>query len=77
MTNPQRATDTAASDLTAAGYTVGHYPQREAATDLIIRLGDRTVTTLKVIGGGVSDDSVRYLLDEADRFKEERNAQRT
>ena len=59
----------AANDLMGAGYTVVPYPDKEAPTNLIVKQGDRTVTTLAVTDGGVCEDSVAYLVSEGHHEK--------
>lgn len=65
-----RNTTIATTLLIAAGYTVTSYPDKLAPTNLIVMLGDRTVTTLPVKGGGVCAASVDYLLSEQRYAKE-------
>lgn len=51
-------------DLEAAGYTIVPYPDSAKPTNLIVRLVERTVTTLPVTKGAVCEDSVAYLISE-------------
>ena len=61
-----RETPQAMADLIAAGYRVVPYPSADNTTTLIVMLGARTVTTLPVQEGGVCEQSVIYLVSEAE-----------
>jgi hypothetical protein len=50
--------------LRKAGYIVTPYPEPNRPTNLIVRLGDRTVTTLAVTADRVCQASVDYLVSE-------------
>lgn len=58
-----RDTEQAVRELEGAGYKVG-YDHTGSNKVLVLRQGNRVVTTLPVKDNGVDDESVAYLVSE-------------